>query len=126
MLRGWDEGCEVPSLGIAVRTSAQGRGLGRLMMAHLQPQLHDPSRHDRRDLATVYPAVHLGGGCVIEEGATLGTGCVIVPNVRVGRRAVVGAGATVVRDVLPDTTVVGNVARPKLRSRVAEPESRSE
>jgi len=35
MLRGWKEGYAVPSLGIAVRTSAQGRSLGRLMMAHL-------------------------------------------------------------------------------------------
>jgi ribosomal protein S18 acetylase RimI-like enzyme len=38
MLRGWTEGYPVPSLGIAVRTSAQGRGLGRLMMAHLQAE----------------------------------------------------------------------------------------
>ena len=35
MLRGWDEGFAIPALGIAVRTDAQGRGLGRLMMAHL-------------------------------------------------------------------------------------------
>jgi ribosomal protein S18 acetylase RimI-like enzyme len=38
MLRGWSEGYPVPSLGIAVRTSAQGRGLGRLMMAHLHAE----------------------------------------------------------------------------------------
>jgi ribosomal protein S18 acetylase RimI-like enzyme len=38
MLRGWDEGYSVPSLGIAVRTTAQGRGLGRLMMAHLHAE----------------------------------------------------------------------------------------
>ena len=38
LLRGWDEGYPVPSLGIAVRTSAQGRGLGRLMMAHLHAE----------------------------------------------------------------------------------------
>jgi len=38
LLRGWDEGYTVPSLGIAVRTSAQGRGLGRLMMAHLHAE----------------------------------------------------------------------------------------
>ena len=38
MLRGWDEGYPFPSLGIAVRTSAQGRGLGRLMMAHLHAE----------------------------------------------------------------------------------------
>lgn len=40
MLRGRDEGYVVPSLGIAVRTSAHGRGLGRLMMGHL----HDEAR----------------------------------------------------------------------------------
>lgn len=39
-LRGWDEGYEVPSLGIAVRTDAQGHGFGRALMA----QLHDAAR----------------------------------------------------------------------------------
>ena len=38
MLRGWDEEYAVPSLGIAVRTSAQGRDLGRLIMAHLHAE----------------------------------------------------------------------------------------
>ena len=38
LLRGWDEGYPVPSLGIAVRTSAQGRGLGRLMMGQLHAE----------------------------------------------------------------------------------------
>lgn len=33
MLRGWDEGYDTPSLGIAVRNDSQGRGYGRLMMA---------------------------------------------------------------------------------------------
>lgn len=37
-LHGWDEGYAIPSLGVAVRTSAQGRGLGRLMMAHLHAE----------------------------------------------------------------------------------------
>jgi sugar O-acyltransferase (sialic acid O-acetyltransferase NeuD family) len=78
------------------------------------------------DYATLFAGVHLGGGCAIEEGATLGTGCVILPNVRVGCGAVVGAGAVVVRDVAPDTTVVGAVARLTLRSRVAEDATRSE
>lgn len=32
MLRGWDEGYAVPSLGIAVHPNAQGRGVGRAMM----------------------------------------------------------------------------------------------
>jgi len=32
MLRGWEEGYEVPSLGIAVAPDAEGRGYGRAMM----------------------------------------------------------------------------------------------
>jgi ribosomal protein S18 acetylase RimI-like enzyme len=38
MLRGWSEGYEIPSLGIAVRTSAQGHGLGQTMMRHLHAE----------------------------------------------------------------------------------------
>jgi ribosomal protein S18 acetylase RimI-like enzyme len=35
LLRGWDEGFDTPSLGIAVRDELQGQGLGHVMMAHL-------------------------------------------------------------------------------------------
>ncbi len=35
MLRGWDEGYRIPTLGIGVRTKLQGRGYGRTMMTHL-------------------------------------------------------------------------------------------
>lgn len=38
MLRGWSEGYAVPSLGIAVRSSAQGRGYGRTMMDCLRAE----------------------------------------------------------------------------------------
>ncbi len=40
MLRGWDEGYEIPSLGIAVHRDRQGRGYGRAMMT----ALHDAAR----------------------------------------------------------------------------------
>lgn len=36
MLRGWQEGYETPSLGIAVRTSLEGHGYGKAMMAELE------------------------------------------------------------------------------------------
>ena len=92
---------------------------------HAHTNLNCTIGHDViiEDSATLYPGIHLGG-CVIEEGATLGTGCVVLPNVRVGRGAVVGAGSAVVRDVAPDTTVVGTVARPTLRPRSAIREGR--
>ena len=35
MLRGWDEGFEVPSLGIAIHPEARGRGFGSLVMHFL-------------------------------------------------------------------------------------------
>jgi ribosomal protein S18 acetylase RimI-like enzyme len=35
MLRGWSEGFETPSLGVAVRTGFERRGYGRAMMLHL-------------------------------------------------------------------------------------------
>jgi len=35
MLRGWDEGYEIPSLGIYIRAEARGRGLGELLMGRL-------------------------------------------------------------------------------------------
>jgi ribosomal-protein-alanine N-acetyltransferase len=35
LLRGWDEGFEVPSLGIAIHPAVRGRGLGKLLMHFL-------------------------------------------------------------------------------------------
>ena len=52
MLRGWDEGYSIPSLGIAVRTPAQGRGFGRRMLEHL----HDEAR--RRGAHKIRLRVH--------------------------------------------------------------------
>lgn len=36
LLRGWNEGYAVPSLGIAVHPTARGSGFGRLMMEYLE------------------------------------------------------------------------------------------
>lgn len=44
-------------------------------------------------------------------GASLGGGAVILPGVTIGRRAMVGAGAVVTKDVPANAIVVGNPAR---------------
>lgn len=48
----------------------------------------------------------------IEDYAWLGARAIVLPGVRIGRAAVVGAGAVVCRDVEPYTIVAGNPARP--------------
>jgi UDP-2-acetamido-3-amino-2,3-dideoxy-glucuronate N-acetyltransferase len=47
----------------------------------------------------------------VERGASIGTGATILGNVRIGARAIVGAGAVVTRDVPPDAIVAGNPAK---------------
>ncbi|MGY0652461.1 WxcM-like domain-containing protein [Luteimonas sp. A537] len=47
----------------------------------------------------------------IGEGASIGANATILPGVRIGRRAMVGAGAVVTRSVPPNAIVIGNPAR---------------
>jgi len=46
----------------------------------------------------------------IADGASIGAGAVILPGVRIGRSAMVGAGAVVTKDVPANAIVVGNPA----------------
>ena len=48
---------------------------------------------------------------IVERGASLGSGCVVLGGVRIGERALVGAGAVVTRDVGAGEVVAGIPAR---------------
>ena len=48
---------------------------------------------------------------IVERGASIGANATILPGVRVGRYAMVGAGAVVTGDVAPFALVVGSPAR---------------
>jgi len=60
----------------------------------------------------VCPGARLAGRVMIESGAFIGIAATIIQHVRVGYESVVGAGAVVVSDVPPLTTVVGVPAKP--------------
>ena len=47
----------------------------------------------------------------VEDDVSIGSGATILCGIRIGRGAMIGAGAVVTKDVAPDTTVVGNPAR---------------
>jgi acetyltransferase-like isoleucine patch superfamily enzyme len=48
---------------------------------------------------------------VIGEWAFIGARALILPGVKIGARAIVGAGSVVRKDVLPGQIVAGNPAR---------------
>jgi acetyltransferase-like isoleucine patch superfamily enzyme len=57
---------------------------------------------------------------VIEDYVWIGSGALILPGVHLGRGAVVGAGAVVSKSVAPGAIVVGNPARPILKTRAGQ------
>jgi UDP-2-acetamido-3-amino-2,3-dideoxy-glucuronate N-acetyltransferase len=64
-----------------------------------------------RHARAAFPRAPRWDRTIVESGATLGAGCVLVAPVRVGRNAMVGAGAVVTSDVPANAIVVGNPAR---------------
>ncbi len=67
-------------------------------------------RFDRQDLPIMVQG-HARGRVIIEDDVWIGANCVITPDVRIGRGAIVGAGAVVTRNVAPFSIVGGVPAR---------------
>lgn len=90
---------------------------------HFHANLYSYVAHDCMigDFVTFAPAVRCNGNVSIEDHAYIGTGAILKQGrpeapLTIGRGAVVGMGAVVTRNVAPGETVVGNPARPLVRS----------
>lgn len=93
--------------------------IGRFFHANLGSYV----AHDCRigNFVTFAPNVHCNGNVVIEDHAYIGTGAIIKQGAPdkplvIGEGAVIGMGAVVTKDVPRFTTVVGNPARPLVKS----------
>jgi sugar O-acyltransferase (sialic acid O-acetyltransferase NeuD family) len=69
---------------------------------------HDAILADRVILTA---GVKLAGYVHVETGCELGQGCTVRQRIRIGAGSLVGMGAVVIRDVEPNSVVVGNPAR---------------
>ncbi|MCA9062944.1 MAG: acetyltransferase [Planctomycetaceae bacterium] len=72
--------------------------------------------------AHIAPSACLAGTVRVGDMAHVGAGAVVRENVTIGPRAIIGAGAVVVRDVPPDTVVVGVPAQKIRRSTECTPQ----
>lgn len=59
------------------------------------------------DFVTVSPGVNISGNVKIFMGCNLGTGINVINRLTIGKWSVIGAGSTLIRDVPPNSTVVG-------------------
>ncbi len=79
---------------------------------------HAVFTNDRRPRATDPSFAPLGDGdwevgtTTVGDGAAIGANSTILPGVRIGKWAMIGAGAVVTRDVAPYALVIGTPARP--------------
>ncbi len=69
--------------------------------------------HDAQigDYTTLYPSVNVSGSVIIQECVELGTGTQIIQGKTIGKNAIVGAGAVVVRDIYEAGTYLGVPAK---------------
>lgn len=65
--------------------------------------------NDKKPRSKQYPDKFLE--TIVEDGASIGANATILPGIRIGKGAMIGAGAVVVKDVSDNQTIVGNPSK---------------
>nr|WP_202304576.1 acyltransferase [Cedecea sulfonylureivorans] len=65
--------------------------------------------NDKRPRSKQYPSAFLK--TIIKRGASIGANVTVLPGIKIGEKAIVGAGSVVTKDVPPNAVVIGNPAK---------------
>jgi len=63
------------------------------------------------DYSVISPNASIGGNVNIGPGCYLGSGSIIKNGIKIGDNSIIGMGAVVLKDVKPNSVMVGNPAR---------------
>lgn len=64
------------------------------------------------DYSTILPSVNISGNVNIGTGCNVGTSAAIINKINIGSNTIIGAGATVTKDLPENCTAVGTPAKP--------------
>jgi UDP-2-acetamido-3-amino-2,3-dideoxy-glucuronate N-acetyltransferase len=103
--------CKIQSGCLIYRTAVIGDGVfigpGVKIINNKNPQALTDQGRKQTDADWTCESV------TIEDGASIGAGAILMPGIRVGKRARVGAGSVVTKDVAAGAVVYGVAADPR-------------
>ncbi|MBL8089814.1 MAG: acyltransferase [Anaerolineales bacterium] len=104
---------------VTVNASEKGKiVLGNYVLIAPNTVLRASDHVTTRADQTIREQGHTGGEIIVEDDVWIGANCVVVAGTRIGKGAVIAAGAVVAKDVEP-YTIVGGVPAKFLKKRGA-------
>ncbi len=109
--KGFTTGNNVSISSYVIITTAGTVTIGDNVLIGYGAQVLSANHHIPEGRGVIFGSGHVSEPVVIEDEAWIGANAVVLPGVRIGRGAVVAAGAVVTKNVAPFTIVGGIPAR---------------